>query len=268
MSSSGTPAARSCRRTTRCSSRRSATSSCATSRARPTWPTGTRAPPAGSASASPRPGPARPTWSPGSPPRCSIRSPWCASPARSPRSYIGSDAFQETDITGVTLPITKHNYLVTRAEDIAPMLRQAFYVARSGRPGPVLVDITKDAQQASTELRVGRQPRAPAGLPARAPARAGATCSARRTSSTRAERPDRVLRARHHRRRRERSSCSSSSRRPACPVASTLLGLGGFPATPPALSRDDGDARRGVGQHRPSRSPTSSSRSGCASTIA
>src|SRR6202046_254998 len=63
--------------------------------------------------------------------------------------FIGSDAFQETDITGVTLPITKHNYLVTRAQDIAPMLRQAFYVARSGRPGPVLVDITKDAQQAT-----------------------------------------------------------------------------------------------------------------------
>src|SRR5271166_962834 len=62
---------------------------------------------------------------------------------------LGSDAFQETDITGVTLPITKHNYLVTRVEDIAPTLRQAFYVARSGRPGPVLVDITKDAQQAS-----------------------------------------------------------------------------------------------------------------------
>src|SRR5271167_3994348 len=63
---------------------------------------------------------------------------------------LGTDAFQEVDITGITLPITKHNYLVTRAEDIAPMLRQAFYVARSGRPGPVLVDITKDAQQAST----------------------------------------------------------------------------------------------------------------------
>src|SRR2546422_10564866 len=66
---------------------------------------------------------------------------------------IGSDAFQETDITGVTLPITKHNYLVTRAEDIAPTLREAFYVARSGRPGPVLVDITKDAQQQSFELK-------------------------------------------------------------------------------------------------------------------
>jgi acetolactate synthase-1/2/3 large subunit len=65
---------------------------------------------------------------------------------------LGTDAFQETDVTGVTLPITKHNYLVTRAEDIAPAIREAFLVARSGRPGPVLVDITKDAQQASCEV--------------------------------------------------------------------------------------------------------------------
>jgi acetolactate synthase-1/2/3 large subunit len=64
---------------------------------------------------------------------------------------LGSDAFQETDITGVTLPITKHNYLVTRAEDVAPAIREAFYVAKSGRPGPVLIDITKDAQQGSCE---------------------------------------------------------------------------------------------------------------------
>jgi acetolactate synthase I/II/III large subunit len=62
---------------------------------------------------------------------------------------IGSDAFQETDITGITLPITKHNYLVTSADDVAPAVREAFAVARSGRPGPVLVDITKDAQQGS-----------------------------------------------------------------------------------------------------------------------
>ncbi len=62
---------------------------------------------------------------------------------------LGSDAFQEIDITGITLPITKHNFLVTRAEDIAPAVREAFQIARSGRPGPVLVDITKDAQQAS-----------------------------------------------------------------------------------------------------------------------
>lgn len=61
-------------------------------------------------------------------------------------SAIGSDAFQEVDMTGVTLPITKHNYLVLRAEDVNPILREAFYLARSGRPGPVLVDITKEAQ--------------------------------------------------------------------------------------------------------------------------
>src|SRR5712691_10795789 len=65
---------------------------------------------------------------------------------------IGSDAFQETDITGVTLPITKHNYLVTHANEVARTIREAFYVARSGRPGPVLVDITKDAQQTSCEF--------------------------------------------------------------------------------------------------------------------
>jgi acetolactate synthase-1/2/3 large subunit len=65
---------------------------------------------------------------------------------------IGSDAFQETDITGITLPITKHNYLVTRAADIAPAIREAFAVASSGRPGPVLVDITKDAQLGTAEL--------------------------------------------------------------------------------------------------------------------
>jgi len=65
---------------------------------------------------------------------------------------IGSDAFQETDITGVTLPITKHNYLVTRADEVARTISEAFYVASSGRPGPVLVDITKDAQQSTCEF--------------------------------------------------------------------------------------------------------------------
>jgi acetolactate synthase-1/2/3 large subunit len=67
-------------------------------------------------------------------------------------ALIGTEAFQETDITGVTLPITKHNYLVTKAADIAPTLREAFHVASTGRPGPVHVDITKDAQQASCEF--------------------------------------------------------------------------------------------------------------------
>ncbi len=65
---------------------------------------------------------------------------------------LGSDAFQEIDITGITMPITKHNVVVSRAEDIARTVREAFVIANSGRPGPVLVDITKDAQQASAEF--------------------------------------------------------------------------------------------------------------------
>jgi len=73
-------------------------------------------------------------------------------------SAIGSDAFQETDVTGVTLPITKHNYLVTRVEEIAPVIKEAFYIASSGRPGPVLVDIAKDAQNASTEYELDDTP--------------------------------------------------------------------------------------------------------------
>lgn len=71
---------------------------------------------------------------------------------------IGSDAFQETDVTGVTLPITKHNYLVTQVEEIASVIKEAFYIASSGRPGPVLVDIAKDAQNASTEYELDDTP--------------------------------------------------------------------------------------------------------------
>jgi len=65
---------------------------------------------------------------------------------------IGSDAFQETDITGVTLPITKHNYLVTDVNDLAYVIYEAFYIARSGRPGPVLIDLPKNVQQAETDF--------------------------------------------------------------------------------------------------------------------
>ena len=61
-----------------------------------------------------------------------------------PRPAIGRDAFQETDITGITLPVTKHNYLVMDVRDIAPVIKEAFYIARTGRPGPVLIDVPKD----------------------------------------------------------------------------------------------------------------------------
>ena len=63
-----------------------------------------------------------------------------------PCSLIGKDSFQEIDITGVTLPITKHNYFVNKIEDLADTIREAFAIAKSGRPGPVLIDIPKDVQ--------------------------------------------------------------------------------------------------------------------------
>src|SRR6185437_5236537 len=67
-----------------------------------------------------------------------------------PSSAIGSDAFQEADIRGITMPITKHNFLVTDPDDIARTVAEAFYIASTGRPGPVLVDVAKDAMQKMT----------------------------------------------------------------------------------------------------------------------
>jgi acetolactate synthase-1/2/3 large subunit len=68
------------------------------------------------------------------------------------RPYIGTDAFQEVDVTGITLPITKHNYLVDDITELPYVMREAFYIARSGRPGPVLVDIPKDVQNQKIEF--------------------------------------------------------------------------------------------------------------------
>ncbi len=68
-----------------------------------------------------------------------------------PQSLMGTDSFQEADISGMTMPVTKHNYLVTRVDKLANIVREAFYIASSGRPGPVLIDIPKDVQIAETE---------------------------------------------------------------------------------------------------------------------
>ena len=75
-----------------------------------------------------------------------------------PTGAIGSDAFQETDVTGITLPITKHNYLVTSIEELPEVMREAFHIARTGRPGPVLVDIPKDVQIQETEFVYPTEP--------------------------------------------------------------------------------------------------------------
>ena len=145
--------------------------------------------------------------------------------------HIGSDAFQETDITGVTLPITKHNYLITRAQDIAKTIKEAFYVARSGRPGPVLVDITKDAQQASVEPVWSDEPVRMRGYrPEHSAKQADLERAAELING--AQRP--VILAGHGIVRAEATALLRSFVvKTGIPVAQTLLGLGGFPATHP-----------------------------------
>ena len=74
-----------------------------------------------------------------------------------PTHLIGNDAFQEVDIVGITRPCTKHNYLVPSVEELPRILREAFHIARSGRPGPVLVDIPKNVQQGTTDFKPGQK---------------------------------------------------------------------------------------------------------------
>jgi acetolactate synthase-1/2/3 large subunit len=142
---------------------------------------------------------------------------------------LGSDAFQEVDITGITLPITKHNYLVTRAEDIAPAIREAFLIAQSGRPGPVLVDITKDAQQGSADFNFeAAAPKAYRPHPMRGHNADSITDAARLIRE--AKRP--VILAGHGVIQSEAyEQVRTLAERMKIPVASTLLGLGCFPAS-------------------------------------
>src|SRR6266478_6906302 len=145
-------------------------------------------------------------------------------------AVLGSDAFQETDITGVTLPITKHNYLVTRAEEIYPTLREAFHLARSGRPGPVHVDITKDAQQASFEVHPEDGPVPRSGRKARPSPPADLDRAAALIDG--AERPL-VLAGQGIVRSGASDLLIEFAEKTSVPVACTLLGLGGFPASHP-----------------------------------
>ena len=147
-----------------------------------------------------------------------------------PSHLLGSDAFQETDITGVTLPITKHNFLVTNAEDIAPTIREAFAIARSGRPGPVLVDITKDAQQARADLR---RRRGRAGGAARADADAADRARARAGAAQRGRAAGHLVRAGRHLRPARRPSCARSPRRRTSRWRRRCSGWARFPASHP-----------------------------------
>ena len=146
-----------------------------------------------------------------------------------PEHLIGTDAFQETDIAGITLTITKHNFLVTRAEDIAPTLRRAFEIATSGRPGPVLVDITKNAQQDECEFEPAA-PTAPA-APVRASGEANSIARANELLA-KAKRP--VILAGHGiLKSGAMHQVIELAERAQVPVAMTLLGIGSVPAHHP-----------------------------------
>jgi acetolactate synthase-1/2/3 large subunit len=146
-----------------------------------------------------------------------------------PSRLIGYDAFQETDITGITLPITKHNYLVTRAEDIMPTIREALYLARSGRPGPVLVDITKDAQQAKIAWTWDDRPVRVRGYRERPPVASSAL--GRAAELLRAARKPLVLAGHGVLQSGAVAELGEFAERTGTPVALTLLGLGAFPAS-------------------------------------
>ncbi len=146
-----------------------------------------------------------------------------------PSHLIGSDAFQETDFTGVTLPITKHNFLVTRVEDIMPAIKQAFYIASSGRPGPVVVDITKDAQNQKLEYVYDPSPvRLPGYRPERQPLPEELKEAVEMIQA--AKRP--IIFSGHGIIKANATSLLLEFvHKTNIPVAQTLLGLGGFPAT-------------------------------------
>ncbi|MFH1242280.1 MAG: biosynthetic-type acetolactate synthase large subunit [Pseudomonadota bacterium] len=147
-----------------------------------------------------------------------------------PTHLIGNDAFQEVDIVGITRPCTKHNYLVRRIEDLSATLREAFHIARSGRPGPVLIDIPKDVLAGSTRFM----------------RRNAARCKSYRPAC----RPDirRIRKVLHLIQQAERplilagggvilskasSELTEFVRNTRIPVTATLMGLGAYPGSDP-----------------------------------
>ncbi|MBN1102041.1 MAG: biosynthetic-type acetolactate synthase large subunit [Deltaproteobacteria bacterium] len=148
-----------------------------------------------------------------------------------PTRLIGNDAFQEVDIVGITRPCTKHNYLVNKVENLARILREAFHIARSGRPGPVLVDLPKDVLQGSAVYKVEKED---INLRSYSP-----------TYEPNTKQLPKALKVIKESRRpmiltgggvilsRAAEELRAFARKIQAPVASTLMGLGAFPAKDP-----------------------------------
>jgi acetolactate synthase-1/2/3 large subunit len=143
---------------------------------------------------------------------------------------IGGDAFQEVDVTGITLPITKHNYLVTRADEIADVVAEGFYIARSGRPGPVLIDICKNAQVDKTEFVYPEEVKLLGYQPVSHAPKDSLECAVKLIEK--AQRPI-ILCGRGVLISGAEEALKQFSVKTQTPIASTLLGLGAFPASNP-----------------------------------
>ena len=144
------------------------------------------------------------------------------------RASIGKDAFQETDITGVTLPITKHNYLVMRAADIPRVIHEAFYIAKTGRPGPVLVDIPRDVFTEQAEFVYPKE----VDLPGYKPTLEGHPAQVRRAARLIRESKRPLIMAGHgvilsH----AYDELKELAEKAQIPVITTLLGVSSFPET-------------------------------------
>lgn len=147
-----------------------------------------------------------------------------------PVTAIGGDAFQETDVTGVTMPVTKHNFLITKASEVAPMVRQAFHIARSGRPGPVLIDFCKNAQIEEIDFVYPEDIDLPGYRPPKhAPQEALEKAA---TLVKQAVRPV-ILAGQGVLKSGAMKELRTFAEKTQTPVAMTLLGLGGLPASHP-----------------------------------
>ena len=141
---------------------------------------------------------------------------------------IGGDAFQETDVTGITLPITKHNYIVTRVDQIAETIREAFYIARSGRPGPVLIDICKNAQIESCEFVFPEDVKLPGYQPV---LRSSKNLLDQAVELIERAKKPIILCGHGVLMSKAEEALMQFAVKTQTPVASTLLGLGAFPAS-------------------------------------
>ncbi|MGZ6344860.1 MAG: biosynthetic-type acetolactate synthase large subunit, partial [Candidatus Limnocylindrales bacterium] len=151
-----------------------------------------------------------------------------------PAALIGKDAFQEIDITGITLPMTKHNDLVRDADELPGVLAEAFYLARTGRPGPVHVDITKDALQQETRAPHPSDEAVAAGLPGFRPTLVGHPKQLRLAARAIDEAARPVILAGHGVLVAEAwDDLRAFAERTQIPVAHTLLGIGGIDETHP-----------------------------------